>query len=241
MTEAKSLLEQLCLIGAGRPFYGAALCCMQGYVKDDLRRIDIPPAELLSRKPMNDPLEQIMLMTSVGVPSVIYDTLKDLRLARAYRLGAMQRKFPFLGIARPATLQRAALALASAGVGAALASCFFGLVLAPQLALPRPPRLARLPLPSHPLIAPLAGRLARRDLRHSGPRRRRQPGPESPLWAGGLRRASARLGRRCCSTCWRRSSCSPSRCSARAPSTRPARGSSRCSPSSSPVCAGRTC
>ena len=102
MTEAKSLLEQLCLIGAGRPFYGAALRCMQGYVKDDLRRLDIPPAELLSRKPMNDPLEQIMLMTSVGVPSVIYDTLKDLRLARAYRLGAMQRKFPSLGIARPA-------------------------------------------------------------------------------------------------------------------------------------------
>ena len=102
VTEAKSLLEQLCLIGAGRPFYGAALRCMQGYVKDDLRRLDIPPAELLSRKPMNDPLEQIMLMTSVGVPSVIYDTLKDLRLARAYRLGAMQRKFPKLGIAPPA-------------------------------------------------------------------------------------------------------------------------------------------
>ena len=102
MTEAKSLLEQLCLIGAGRPFYGAALRCMQGYVKDDLRRLDIPPAEMLSRRPMNDPLEQIMLMTSVGVPSVIYETLKDLRLARAYRLGAMQRKFPRLGIAPPA-------------------------------------------------------------------------------------------------------------------------------------------
>ena len=43
-------------------------------------------------------LERIMLMTSVGVPSVIYDTLKGLRMARAYRLGAMQRKFPSLGI-----------------------------------------------------------------------------------------------------------------------------------------------
>jgi hypothetical protein len=102
VTEAKSLLEQLCLIGAGRPFYGAALRCMQGYVKDDLRRLDIPPAEMLGGRPMNDPLEQIMLMTSVGVPSVIYETLKDLRLARAYRLGAMQRKFPKLGIAPPA-------------------------------------------------------------------------------------------------------------------------------------------
>ena len=102
VTEAKSLLEQLCLIGAGRPFYGAALRCMQGYVKDDLRRLDIRPAEMLGGRPMNDPLEQIMLMTSVGVPSVIYETLKDLRLARAYRLGAMQRKFPKLGIAPPA-------------------------------------------------------------------------------------------------------------------------------------------
>lgn len=143
MTEAKSLLEQLCLIGAGRPFYGAALRCMQGYVKDDLRRLDIPPAELLSRKPMNDPLEQIMLMTSVGVPSVIYDTLKDLRLARAYRLGAMQRKFPSLGIARPARCS----AWPWPWPLAPLASCL-------HRSLPyHPPLLARLPLPSHPWLA----------------------------------------------------------------------------------------
>tara|TARA_B110001452_G_scaffold201528_1_gene171611 strand:- start:1970 stop:2911 length:942 start_codon:yes stop_codon:yes gene_type:complete len=99
VTEAKSLLEQLCLIGAGRPFYGPALDCIKGYVKDDLRRLDVSPAELLSSKPSKDPLERIMLMTSVGVPSVIYDTLRGLRQARAYRLGAMQRKFPALGIA----------------------------------------------------------------------------------------------------------------------------------------------
>ena len=99
VTEAKSLLEQLCLIGAGRPFYGPALECIKGYVTDDLRRIDLSPAELLSSKPSKDPLERIMLMTSVGVPSVIYDTLRSLRQARAYRLGAMQRKFPALGIA----------------------------------------------------------------------------------------------------------------------------------------------
>ena len=118
VTEAKSLLEQLCLIGSGRPFYGAALRCMEGYVRDDLRRLDISPAELQSIKPMNDPLEQIMLMTSVGVPSVIYDTLKGLRQARAYRLGAMQRKFPFLGIVLLyllATLELLAFPLLGAG------------------------------------------------------------------------------------------------------------------------------
>merc|ERR1719217_1993470 len=47
---------------------------------------------------MDDPLEAIMYITSVGVPSVIYETIKNLRQARGYRLGAMQRKFPFLGI-----------------------------------------------------------------------------------------------------------------------------------------------
>merc|ERR1740139_1599674 len=39
-----------------------------------------------------------MYRTSVGVPSVIYETVWDLRQARGYRLGAMQRKFPRLGI-----------------------------------------------------------------------------------------------------------------------------------------------
>jgi hypothetical protein len=39
-----------------------------------------------------------MYMTSVGVPSVVYETVKNLRQARGNRLGAMQRKFPQLGI-----------------------------------------------------------------------------------------------------------------------------------------------
>ena len=39
-----------------------------------------------------------MFMTSVGVPSVIYETVKNLRQARGHRLGACQRKFPRLGI-----------------------------------------------------------------------------------------------------------------------------------------------
>ncbi len=99
VSEAKSLLEQTTLICQGRPFYQSALRCMREYVKSDLRRLDIPPAELLSSRPMEDPLEAIMYMTSVGVPSIVYETVKNLRQARGYRLGAMQRKFPFLGIA----------------------------------------------------------------------------------------------------------------------------------------------
>ena len=39
-----------------------------------------------------------MLLTSVGVPSALYATVRDLRRARGARLGALQRKFPALGI-----------------------------------------------------------------------------------------------------------------------------------------------
>ena len=99
VSEAKSLLEQTTLVCQGRPFYQSALRCIRQYVKNDLRRLDVPPAQLLSTKPMEDPLESIMYMTSVGVPSIVYETVRNLRQARGYRLGAMQRKFPLLGIA----------------------------------------------------------------------------------------------------------------------------------------------
>ena len=39
-----------------------------------------------------------MRMTSVGVPSMLYETVRDLRQARGVRLGAQQRKFPALGL-----------------------------------------------------------------------------------------------------------------------------------------------
>ena len=96
---ARSLLEQLTLVGQARPWYPASLRCMQEYLTDDLRRIDvISPVAQLSARPLDDPLEQIMGLTSIGVPSVVYDTVKDLREARGRRLGAFQRKFPVLGI-----------------------------------------------------------------------------------------------------------------------------------------------
>ena len=60
--------------------------------------MQVAPSEWLSVRPVEDPLESIMLMTSVGVPSGLYQTVRDLRQARGVRLGAFQRKFPALGI-----------------------------------------------------------------------------------------------------------------------------------------------
>ena len=98
VSEAKALLEQLTLLGQARPFYTRALRCMQRYVDEDLRRLDVAPQQLLAIGPQDDPLEEIFLLTSIGVPSVLYESLRDLRQARGERLGAMQVKFPNLGI-----------------------------------------------------------------------------------------------------------------------------------------------
>ena len=118
VSEAKSLLEQMALVCSGRPFYKDVLRMMKVYIKTDLRRLDVPPADLMARSPSQDPLESIMYLTSVGVPSVIYETVRDLRQARGYRLGAMQRKFPRLGIVLLyilALLELAAFPLLGAG------------------------------------------------------------------------------------------------------------------------------
>ena len=98
VSDAKSLLEQMALVCRGRPFYLDAIRALQQYVRTDLQRLDVPPAELIARSPSKDPLETIMYLTSVGVPSVVYETVRDLRQSRGQRLGAMQRKFPSLGI-----------------------------------------------------------------------------------------------------------------------------------------------
>jgi len=94
VSEAKSLLEQVALVCANRPIYFNVLRNIQRYIKEDLKRIDYPPAVLLSSKPKDDPLESILYLTSVGVPSSVYETVKSLRQARAVRLGATQRKMP---------------------------------------------------------------------------------------------------------------------------------------------------
>jgi len=94
VTEAKSLLEQVALVSQGRSMYGRVLACMSSYVQSDLKALEKDPAILLSSRPMDDPLETIMYLTSVGVPGTIYETVRSLRQARARRLGALQRKLP---------------------------------------------------------------------------------------------------------------------------------------------------
>lgn len=94
VTEAKSLLEQIALVCQGRSMYGRCLDAIHRYVKDDLKKLQADPAVLLSSRPVDDPLESIMYMTSVGVPSTVYETVRSLREARAQRLGALQRKLP---------------------------------------------------------------------------------------------------------------------------------------------------
>ena len=94
VTEAKSLLEQVALVCQGRAMYPQVLNAISKYVKNDLKRLQDDPAILLSARPVDDPLESIMYMTSVGVPSSVYETVRSLRQARAGRLGALQRKLP---------------------------------------------------------------------------------------------------------------------------------------------------
>jgi hypothetical protein len=77
--------------------YTRILECISTYVRDDLRQCTSGPADpavLLSARPVDDPLESIMYMTSVGVPGSVYQTVRSLRQARAARLGALQRKVP---------------------------------------------------------------------------------------------------------------------------------------------------
>ncbi|KAL3939788.1 MAG: hypothetical protein SGARI_001239 [Bacillariaceae sp.] len=94
VTEAKSLLEQVALVSQGRSMYQRVLQSMSTYVQTDLKKLQADPAVLLSARPMDDPLETIMYLTSVGVPSTVYETVRSLRQARAQRLGALQRKLP---------------------------------------------------------------------------------------------------------------------------------------------------
>lgn len=93
VSEAKALLEQLSLVCRSRASFVDMLQCMRDYIRNDLRRLDASPADLLA-KSSDDPLENILYLTSVGTPSNLYDTVRELRQARGQRLGATQRKLP---------------------------------------------------------------------------------------------------------------------------------------------------
>lgn len=93
---AKSLLEQVALVCQGREsLYQRILTCIHAYVHEDLTQFQ-DPAVMISKRPDEDPLEDILFLTSVGEPSIIYQTVRSLRQARAYRLGALQMKLPDL-------------------------------------------------------------------------------------------------------------------------------------------------
>jgi hypothetical protein len=96
VTMAKSLLEQVALVCQGREsLYKRILSCIDRYVQEDLNKFgSIEPSLLLSSRPVDDPLEDILYLTSVGEPSIVYETVRSLRQARSYRLGALQRKLP---------------------------------------------------------------------------------------------------------------------------------------------------
>jgi hypothetical protein len=93
---AKMVLEQITLISQGRPkLYTNLLQQINRYVKYDLERFnDIEPAIMCSLRPCDDPLEEILFLTSVGEPSHIYQSIRSLRQARAQRLGSLQMKLP---------------------------------------------------------------------------------------------------------------------------------------------------
>ena len=100
VTEAKSLLEQISLMTYGRPgLYPSLISRMNDYVQNDLKVLSIKdPIAVTSGLPKDDPLESILYATSVGLPGVVYETVKSLRQARANRCGALQRKLPALHI-----------------------------------------------------------------------------------------------------------------------------------------------
>lgn len=84
----------------GRPgLYPSLLSRMNDYVQDDLKMLSVKePTLLTSRLPRDDPLESILYATSVGLPGVVYETVKSLRQARADRCSALQNKLPLLHI-----------------------------------------------------------------------------------------------------------------------------------------------
>ncbi|KAL3800996.1 hypothetical protein ACHAWO_007105 [Cyclotella atomus] len=96
VTEAKSLVEQVALVCQGRgDMYRVCLGAVRRYVEEDLKDgLGKEPAQILSSRPMDDPLEIILYLTSVGIPSSIYDTVRSLRQARALRLASLQKKLP---------------------------------------------------------------------------------------------------------------------------------------------------
>lgn len=124
VSRAKSLLEQIAFVSRGREAYALELLGhVERYVADDLRALEKPPVSLLVQGSGDvDPLESVMWLTSVGAPGAVYETVKELRVSRGTRLGALQRKLPrahFALLALLGAVDLAVFPLLAAATGAA--------------------------------------------------------------------------------------------------------------------------
>jgi hypothetical protein len=149
VSNARSLLEQIALVmgGPGEPRCRSALRAFRRYVRDleqdvgdpgrgPARRLSMGAPVYASRDTFQDPLEELLYASSVGLPSThVYECVKDARAARARRLGALQRKLPGLQFGLLYTLGGSILAsfvLAAAGYAAGVSMAFeahgFGLL-----------------------------------------------------------------------------------------------------------------
>lgn len=79
-----------------RPFYRSALENIRRYVERDLRRLDRPPSILCACKPRDDPLESILYLTSVGVPSA--EPRRRKRWEIEWKLMGNGSKYPCFGL-----------------------------------------------------------------------------------------------------------------------------------------------
>jgi len=103
VSEARSLVEQLVLLGGARQGKtvgtewtsnsATLLDDMEAYLIQDLQQLG-EIRILVDRGPKPDPLESLLFATSVGVPSGVSSSVRAIRQARASRLAAAQRKFP---------------------------------------------------------------------------------------------------------------------------------------------------
>lgn len=102
VSEARTLIEQLVLLSAGRQGGDGSwssssqnlLENVEAYLVQDLQQLGerrILPGR--GAAPV-DALETLLFATSVGVPSGVCDSVRAIRQARASRLAAAQRKFP---------------------------------------------------------------------------------------------------------------------------------------------------
>lgn len=97
--QAEALIEQLTLIGATRLITeetgsSGLLDDVEAYLKDDLCQLGQP--RLLQMRDGNavDRLERVIFATSVGLPSDILASIRNIRQSRSARLAASQRTFP---------------------------------------------------------------------------------------------------------------------------------------------------